>query len=70
MEVKKKVFPEETWGQNGILENFRGSGKVKAEYLVTLVNKNVSSRLKPLLLFAVFVFESCIFFCLYMDSQL
>lgn len=46
---KPKVFPEETWGQTGILENFRGTGNVKAEYLVTLIKKNASSRLKPLL---------------------
>lgn len=46
---KQKVFPAETWGQTGILENFRGTGKVKAEYLATLVKKNASSRLKPLL---------------------
>lgn len=35
----KKVFPDETLGQNGNLENFRGTGKVKPECLVTLLKK-------------------------------
>lgn len=54
---RKNLFHEETWGQNGILKNFRGTGKLKAEYLITLVNKSASCRLKPLLSLGVFVFQ-------------